>query len=277
MTVRILAVSDTIDQRIYSSSLAERMPGVQLAVSCGDLPGRYLEFIVDSLNVPLYYVLGNHAEEIQRGPSGHPEGPLGAVDISGRVVLDPKTGLIFAGLPGSPKYNDCEPEQYTEFEMSWKMLKMAPRLYWNKLRYGRALDVLITHAPPRDLGDREDEAHRGFTAIRKFIDRFKPAYLLHGHIHLYDRSKSPVICHGDTTIINVYPYQALELSVSVAEGVRGALDGTFETEPNRAQVDTAQPARTPADSFSPLRVEGYGRAMGQAAAFTASSAVTARK
>lgn len=260
MPVQILAVSDTIDQRIHSASLAERMPGIDLALSCGDLPGRYLEFIIDALNTPLYYVLGNHAEELQRDEHGRPRGPLGCIDIGGRVVMDERTGLILAGLPGSPKYNSSEPEQYTEWEMSLKIAKMTPRLLWNKRRYGRALDVLVTHSPPLDLGDREDEAHRGFQAIRTFLDRFKPAYHLHGHVHLYDRSQSPVLCYDETTIVNVYPYQALEITVPEARPVATPpMSGTARSIRQQSTVP-------PTEAFDPLRVEGRGQ-FGAASAF----------
>ena len=67
MPVHALAVSDEIDQRIYSATLRQRMPDVEVVFSCGDLPARYLEFIVDALDKPVYYVLGNHAEELTRG------------------------------------------------------------------------------------------------------------------------------------------------------------------------------------------------------------------
>lgn len=267
MPVQILAVSDMVDQRIHSSSLRERMPDVDLALSCGDLPGRYLEFIVDAINRPLYYVLGNHAEEIQRDRDGRPRGPQGCVDLGGRVVRDERTGLILAGLPGSPKYNDSEPEQYSELEMAYKIAKMVPRLLWNQRRYGRALDVLITHSPPLGLGDREDEAHRGFRAIRTFLDRFKPAYHLHGHIHLYDRSQSPVLCYGETTIVNVYPYQALEINVPVIEHSLTA--PSTPARPGPAAGSTA--STTPGGSFSPLRVEGGGRYIERMVAFGAAA------
>lgn len=259
MPVQILAVSDAIDQRIYSSSLHDRMPDVDLALGCGDLPGRYLEFIVDAINRPLYYVLGNHADEIQRDRDGRPRGPLGCIDIGGKVVRDQRTGLILAGLPGSPKYNDSEPEQYSEREMAIKIAKMTPRLLWNQHRYGRALDVLVTHSPPRGLGDREDEAHQGFKAIRSFLDRFKPAYHLHGHVHLYDRSQPPVLCYGETTIVNVYPYQALEISVPVIE--------TSHRPTIPSSVRSSEPMTQSGGSFSPLRVEGGGRLTTQVAVF----------
>ena len=128
--------------------LRDRMADVQLVIGCGDVPATYLEFLVDSLNVPVYYVLGNHAEELTRvGERGIPKLPDGCINVGGKVVRDPGNGLIIAGLPGSPRYAENEPVQYTEFQMNWMMLKMAPRLYWNRLRHGRALDLLVTHAP----------------------------------------------------------------------------------------------------------------------------------
>jgi hypothetical protein len=213
VTLRLLAVSDEVDQRIYSTSLRERMSDIQLVIGCGDVPASYLEFLVDSLNRPVYYVLGNHAEELTRsGDRGVPKLPEGCVNLGGKVVRDPTYGLLLAGLPGSPRYSEREPVQYTEFQMNWMMLKMAPRLLWNRIRHGRYLDLLVTHAPPRDVNDREDFAHQGFKAMRAFLDRFAPAYQLHGHIHLYDRSIPNTIRFHETDVINVYPYQTLDLT-----------------------------------------------------------------
>jgi hypothetical protein len=212
MTVNVLAVTDQIDQRIYSPTLRQRMPDVDLVISCGDLPARYLEFLADALDRPVYYVLGNHAEELTRGgEKGKRYYPLGCIDLGGKVVRDPATGLIFAGIPGSPKYNDYEPVQFTEFQVMRMMWRMAPRLLLYKLRHGRALDVLVTHAPPRDINDRPDVAHRGFKAIRRFLQKYRPRYHLHGHVHLYDRSKPHTADFAETHIINVYPFQKLEL------------------------------------------------------------------
>jgi Icc-related predicted phosphoesterase len=217
MAIRALAVSDQIDPRIYSASLKERMPDVQIVFGCGDIPARYLEFLADALDRPVYFVLGNHLEELTRlGERGKHYEPMGSIDLGGRVVRDPFTGLILAGLPGSPKYSDVGTEQYSEGEILWKIARMAPRLLWNRLRYGRALDVLITHSPPRDVNDRPDPAHRGFKAIRRFLDWFKPAYQLHGHVHLYDRSIPFATRYGETCVINVYPYQVVDIDAPVA-------------------------------------------------------------
>lgn len=214
MTLRILAVSDEVDQRIYSTTLRERMPDVQLVIGCGDVPASYLEFLTDSLHKPVFYVLGNHAEEVTRsGEQGVTRLPEGCVNLGGKVVRDSSRGLIMAGLPGSPRYSEREPIQYTEGQMAWMMIRMAPRLLWNRMRHGRALDILVTHAPPRGINDRDDVAHRGFVSMRHFLKWFHPPYHLHGHIHLYDRSQSPVTHYRLTEIINVFPYQRLDLDL----------------------------------------------------------------
>ncbi|MDP8978067.1 MAG: metallophosphoesterase [Actinomycetota bacterium] len=214
MPIPVLAVTDQIDQRVYSTTVRERMGHVAIVVSCGDLPARYLEFLADALDRPVYYVLGNHAEELTRaGERGKHYHPGGAIDLGGQVVRDPETGLILAGIPGSPRYCGDEPVQYTEFQVWWMLLGMAPKLLWNRLRHGRAVDVLVTHAPPRDVNDAPDPAHRGFKALRRFLRWVHPAYHLHGHVHLYDRSKPNTAEFGATKVINVYPYQLLELEI----------------------------------------------------------------
>lgn len=217
MSIPILAVSDEIDPRIYTPTVRERYGHVAFVAGCGDLPASYLEFLADALNRPVYFVLGNHAEELSRG-CGRSElkVPMGATDLGGKVVVDKQSGLILAGFPGSPRYGENEPAQYGEWEIFWMMARMTPRLLWNKARYGRALDVLVTHAPPRHVNDREDKAHHGFSTLRTFLKTFKPAYHIHGHIHLYDRSQPNEQQFVETRVINVFPYSLLEVEAPQA-------------------------------------------------------------
>lgn len=224
MPIRALAVSDQVDPRIYSSSIKERMGDVQIVFGCGDLPASYLEFLADALDRPVYFVFGNHLEEATREPGGKLYQPMGCVDLGGKVVRDDWTGLILAGIPGAPKYGDSEPLQFTEWQIWMMILRMLPRLLWNRLRHGRAFDVLITHSPPRDLGDRNDRPHRGFKAIRHLLQRWRPRYMLHGHVHLYDRSEPWMLAFEDSTIINVYPYRVLDLDLSTKVDDRFPVD-----------------------------------------------------
>ena len=223
MSIPILAVTDEADPRIHSETVRERLGHVALVVSCGDLPASYLEFIADALNRPVYYVLGNHAEELtHRCTETSGCRPSGAVDIGGKVVQDPTTGLILAGFPGSPRYNEDEPAQYSEWELGLMAAKMAPRLHLNRLRHGRALDILVSHAPPRDVNDRGDPAHRGFEALRGFLEKWRPTYHLHGHVHLWDRSQPFQQRFAGTEVINVFPYRVLELESAHAANGRAA-------------------------------------------------------
>jgi Icc-related predicted phosphoesterase len=43
--------------------------------------------------------------------------------------------------------------------------------------------VLLSHAPPRGIGDGDDPPHRGFTALHGLVAALRPAALLHGHVH----------------------------------------------------------------------------------------------
>lgn len=209
---KILAVSDQIDPRIHSASLRERMPDVDFVVGCGDVPARYLEFLADALNRPVYFVHGNHVEERNReGILGTGRDPMGCIDLGGRLVEDQETGLLIAGFPGCPKYSGHGDCQYSETEMYWMMFKLAPRLVLNRLRHGRWLDVLVTHAPPRGVNDRSDPTHKGFSSMRHFIDWFQPAYHLHGHVHLYDRNEPCETPVAQTRVINVYPFKLLDV------------------------------------------------------------------
>jgi uncharacterized protein len=211
--INLLAVSDQVDPRIHSASLRQRMPDVDIVLGCGDVPARYLEFLADALDRPVYFVYGNHHEELTRkGEFGKHYEPMGAVDIGGKVCRDRGTGLIIAGFPGSPKYSRETAQQYSNNEIRWMMAKMAPRLLWNRLRRGRYVDVLISHAPPRDINDRDDIPHRGFPPLRTFLRWFRPAVHLHGHIHVYDRNEQVETHYHDSTVINVYPYARIQLA-----------------------------------------------------------------
>lgn len=213
--VNILAVSDQVDPRIHSATLRTRMPDVDLVLACGDVPARYLEFLADALDQPVYFVLGNHHEELTRkGLFGARYDPMGCIDIGGRVCCDQATGLIIAGFPGSPKYSRETEQQYSDREIFVMMLRMLPGLVMNRMRKGRWLDVLISHAPPRHINDREDIPHRGFRSLRAFLRWFKPTVHLHGHVHIYDRSETVETLYASSTVINVYPYRRLNLEVS---------------------------------------------------------------
>jgi Icc-related predicted phosphoesterase len=216
--MKILCVSDQIDPLVYSSTIRNRFADVDLVLSAGDLPMEYLEFIVSSLNKPLLFVFGNHnLEEYQyyktnrgldfwSGDNGM-EHSSGATHVGFKIHRE--NGLIVAGLEGSMKYNRGD-NQYTDFEMKRAIIKLIPSLLINRIFRGRYLDILLTHAAPAGIHDKEDRCHRGFKAFLWFMKVFKPKYLIHGHIHLYDLSAVRVTKYLDTVVLNAYSHYVID-------------------------------------------------------------------
>jgi uncharacterized protein len=213
--MRILTVSDKIEPVLFSSYIGERVGKVDLVLACGDLPYDYLGYIHDALNVPLFFVHGNH-DRVTPPPETNailasPDRLTWAVNLHCRTVS--YRGLLVAGLEGAPQYNPGAPFQYTAAEVAWQALWLRPRLYWNRLRYGRYLDILVTHAPPRGIHDEDDLAHQGFVAYLDLMRRFRPLLMVHGHQHIYNRSKQEVQTpYARTQVINTYGYWILELA-----------------------------------------------------------------
>ena len=210
-TLKILAVCDEVDPRLYSRGLTEKLEPPDLILSCGDLPSYYLDYLVSKLNVPMFAVHGNHdAPPPLEGSSGFER--CGARWVGGRGVR--AEGILLAGFDGSLRYNDGA-YQSSQTEMHTAVRRLVPWFLLNRLRHGRFLDVLITHAPPRGIHDEPDRCHTGFNAFNWLIRTFQPRYHLHGHIHLYDRRAKTVTRVGNTEIVNVYPFRELVLTLPV--------------------------------------------------------------
>jgi Icc-related predicted phosphoesterase len=209
--VKILAVSDQIVKSIYSATIREQFSDVDLVLSCGDLPYSYLEFIASSLNAPCFFVHGNHdkPEHMENGRTLTKPG--GWVDLDTRTALS--KGIILAGLEGSNRYTPTGMRhgdyQYTESEMALRAWRMIPALLMSRARYGRYLDILITHAPPFGIHDDQDMCHRGFRVLLWIMKRFRPRYLLHGHKHVY-KPESRRTRYLNTEVVNVYRYRVVE-------------------------------------------------------------------
>ena len=122
-----------------------------------------------------------------------------------------KTPLLISGVSGSIRYNNGQ-DQYTDRQMFFQLLRLSLRLLWNKLRYGRCCDVFLTHASPRHIHDREDACHKGFDCFNWFIKKFRPALLIHGHIHLYDLQAVRATDSEDTTVVNAYSHIVIDFN-----------------------------------------------------------------
>ena len=115
-------------------------------------------------------------------------------------------GLRILGLGGSYRYRPGA-HQYSEREMRKRIRKL-----WWKLRKHKGVDIVVTHAPPYGVGDGDNITHRGFEAFLDFIDKYHPAYLLHGHLHLnYGMDKTREREYNGTKVINCCERYVLEI------------------------------------------------------------------
>jgi Icc-related predicted phosphoesterase len=205
---KVLAVSDQVVERIYSLAANGHFQDVDLILGCGDLPYTYLEYLVSILNVPLYYVPGNH------DPAYLPHRPLTYAE--GGSNLDLKTasakGLLLAGLGGSIRYRPDGVNQYTQKQAYYRAYALILRLLGNRVRYGRKLDILITHSPPFGIHDEDSYAHQGLKALNLLVRFAHPRYHFHGHTHFYRNNLEDYITQvGRTTVMNIFPYKVIEI------------------------------------------------------------------
>ncbi len=206
--MRLLTVSDEVIERLQSPSLPALVGAVDAIIGCGDLPPSYLEHLVTVLHVPCFYVHGNHDAPELRADGSRLLKPRGCDELNLRVVN--LNGLLIAGIDGVLWYRDGD-FQYSERAWFWRLKLLALRVFLAQQRYGRKLDLLVTHTPPQGLHDGPG-AHRGPLALRRFIERVQPRYVLHGHVHLnYGYGDQSPLQHAETLIINTCGYKIVEI------------------------------------------------------------------
>jgi predicted phosphodiesterase len=229
--MRILAVGDVEERLLHEHYKPERWEGpnkIDLLVSCGDLPGEYLDFLLTVFRVPGYYVAGNHDMEYVTAP------PPGWDSLDGRVVVH--EGVRLAGLSGCMRYGPRnDPYQFTEGQMARKALLLRLPL-WRS----HGVDIVVTHAAPpicpaayepctdpvggarpcarpefpghlETCPDAPDLCHRGFLTFRSLLARYRPRYWLHGHNHLSYSRTERVYTVGSTQIVNVYGHTIIDV------------------------------------------------------------------
>ncbi|HCJ08109.1 MAG TPA: metallophosphoesterase [Lachnospiraceae bacterium] len=190
--MNILVLADEESKYLWDYFEKSKLDGIDLIISCGDLKPQYLSFLATFAKVPILYVHGNHDAVYDETP------PDGCICIDDDLYV--YKGIRILGLGGSRCYN-FGTYQYTEKEMRSRIFKLR-----RKLRKYGGFDILATHAPAFELNDGEDLPHRGFEAFRDLLDKYRPKYFLHGHVHLtYNWQQKRECTYNDTTtVINAY-------------------------------------------------------------------------
>ena len=200
--VKILSIRDKIFPFIYSPKVKLKFGHVDFVIGCGDLPYYYQEFIISSLNVPLFFVRGNHDPVTEYSENQSYTHPLGGINLHRKVLRH--QGLTITGIEGSIRYKREGEFQYTQRQMWGHIISLIPGLLFYRAQTGRFLDIFVTHAPPLGIHDKDDLPHQGVKAFRWFLEVFQPKYHFHGHIHVYRPDTVCETLFRNTKVINTY-------------------------------------------------------------------------
>ncbi len=189
--MKILAIADEESKYLWDFYERGKLEDIDLILSAGDLAPEYLTFLVTMASVPVLYVHGNHDDKYAYKP------PEGCICIDDSIYV--YQGVRIMGLGGSMRYRPGD-HQYTDAEMA----KRVKKLRWKLLRYG-GVDILLTHAPAFEINDGRDLPHQGFRIFVKLIEKYKPKFFIHGHVHMtYGRTHKRYDKYQETHIINAY-------------------------------------------------------------------------
>ena len=189
--MKILAISDEESAYLWDYFDKEKLKGIDLIISCGDLAAEYLSFLTTMTSIPVLYVHGNHDERYEQKP------PEGCICIEDKIYV--YKGIRILGLGGSMRYKRGN-HQYTERQMTRRVRKM-----FFPLLFRRGFDILVTHAPAYQLNDGRDLPHQGFQVFRTLMKKYKPQFFIHGHVHLsYGRNHKRYDKYEETEVINAF-------------------------------------------------------------------------
>ncbi len=196
--MKILLVADIECKALWDFYTKEKLEGIDLILSCGDLKAEYLSFLATMTQSPVLYVHGNHDIRYET------HGPDGCICIDDRIYN--YKGVRIFGLGGSMRYKDGD-WQFSQKEMRARVWKKTFSLWCNK-----GFDILLTHAPALGFHDGEDLPHQGFSVFNDLMDKYKPKFFVHGHVHLnYGREHVRSDMYRDTQVINAFERYVIEI------------------------------------------------------------------
>lgn len=195
--MKILAIADEESTYLWDHFDKSKLEGIDLIISCGDLNPKYLSFLATFTSAPVLYVHGNHDECYEKIP------PDGCICIEDKIYV--YHGVRILGLGGSMRYRSGS-HQYTDWEMKARVGKL-----WFQLLRHRGFDILVTHAPAYQLNDGRDLPHQGFKVFIDLIEKYRPKFFLHGHVHMsYGRKHKRYDKYQDTHVINAFERYVFE-------------------------------------------------------------------
>ena len=198
--MKILVLADVESKYLWDYFENEKLDGIDLILSCGDLRSEYLSFLASFAKVPILYVRGNHDDNYAF------KEPEGCVCIEDKIYV--YKGVRIMGLGGSIRYNNGK-NQYTQAQMKQRVRKM-----WLSIKRHKGIDILLTHSPAAGVNDGEDHVHKGFDAFVDILDEYQPKYFIHGHVHKsYSNGFKREDKYKNTVVINGYDRYIIDVDI----------------------------------------------------------------
>lgn len=192
--MRLLCVADhtsgwpqDVDGRYELGAVAEQS-AVDALLSLGDYSPTAARAMARSGIHPMFGVYGNHCTADYM-----PE--HGIVDLVGDRALPARITELL------PVDGLSRPVSVLAVQGCVKYREPHGDVLFTQEQYAQAIDglppaeLVVTHCPPSGINDADD-AHRGIEALRRWMDRHRPRWLIHGHTY----GNPPVSVHGDTTV-----------------------------------------------------------------------------
>ncbi len=171
--MRLMAFSDLHHSRPRAEALVAASGDADLVIGAGDFCNMRQELdgalsLLSGMARPFVLVPGNAESADELRAAAHDGWTV--LHGQGTVVAGLRLFGLGYGVPVTPFGPwSCDLEEAE-----------AARL----LDHCGAADVLVTHSPPRGVGDRTSAGETvGSTAIRAAIERIRPALALCGHVH----------------------------------------------------------------------------------------------
>lgn len=204
--MRLLIVADTAHtwptnaEGRYDLAPLVRAHAPDALVSLGDFDDLHAEVMARSGAPAVYGVYGNHCVSDYMAGNG-------IVDLIGDRSVPAGFGTL--ELPGHQPVSVLSVQGCVRYKPGAGDVLFTQEQYAAVLDRLPAADLVITHAPPLGVNDAPDDAHVGVEALRRWVDRHQPRWLIHGHTY----ENPPRSRHGRTEIIYVHGHAVVDLPI----------------------------------------------------------------
>lgn len=179
--MRILLLSDLhgVDYFTWQSFLKLDKCSFDIIITLGDIDIMFLQSLVENFSEK--EIVGVHGNHDYNGDLEY----FNINNIHGKSTS--KDGVVISGLEGCLPYKKSL-LLHADEDIEGTIKNIDPNT-----------NIIISHNSPFGIHDKEGIVHRGYKALREFIEKNNPEFCIHGHQH-----QNIITEYGKTKIIGVY-------------------------------------------------------------------------